>query len=65
MASPKYPRDIEGKNGKGRNGKSFKKEAKRAAYELLYPDSVIEKIDKAKSDEEITRILKDARLRGE
>lgn len=41
----------------------YKKQAIRAAKELKYSPGVIQKIERAKSDAEITRILKNARLK--
>ena len=43
--------------------KTYRREAKVAADELGYGDSVISDIDKAKTKAEITRIMKTARER--
>ena len=45
------------------NDADYKKNAIQAAKELKYPPSVIQKIERAESDAEITRILKNARLK--
>ena len=54
-----------GKNVRHSELEWYKIEAKRAAKDLLYGKAVIEKIDKAKTENEITRIMKNARKRGE
>jgi len=41
--------------------KNYRKEAIRAARDLLYPDKVVEKIRNAKSQAEICNILTSAR----
>ena len=43
----------------------MKRDAKKTAKQLYYPDDVLEKIDSAKDEYEISRILKNARLRDE
>ena len=48
-----------------KRGKDYvegKAEAKKIARQLCYPQEVIDKLDNAKSEVEITNILKDARL---
>ena len=45
--------------------KPYKKEALKAAKELRYPDSVKDAIEKAKTEYEISKILKNQRLKGE
>lgn len=43
------------------SGKVFKKQAKKAARQLGYPNSVIDRIENADSEEEINRIMATAR----
>ena len=43
----------------------YKIGAKKAAKELFYGKAIIEKIDKAKTENEVTRIMKNARKRGD
>lgn len=45
--------------------KPYKKEALKAAKELRYPDSVKKDIENAKTEYEISRIMKNYRLKGE
>lgn len=43
--------------------KFFKRNTVIAAKELRYPESYIQRIEAAKTEQEITRIMKEARLR--
>lgn len=43
------------------SGEVFKKQAKKAARQLGYPNSVIDKIEAAKTEVEISRIMATAR----
>lgn len=45
------------------NPADYKHQALQAAKELRYPASVIRDVEKAKTDEEIRRIMKNARLK--
>ena len=45
--------------------KPYKKEALKAAKELRYPDSVKKDIENAKTEYEISRIMKNYRLKEE
>ncbi len=47
------------------NIKPYRKEALKAAKELRYPDSVKSAIENATTEYEISRILKNQRLKGE
>lgn len=47
--------------GAAKNQYNYKKYAIRAAIDLLYPESVINKIKSAKSENEISRIMTKAR----
>ena len=44
-------------------GKRVKNQYKRAAKDLGYPEEVIEKIEAAESEEEISGIMADARVK--
>lgn len=43
--------------------KNFKRDVIKAAKELFYPESVIQRLEAATSKNELTRIMKNARLR--
>lgn len=43
---------------------TYKKQATQAAKDLCYPKKVIDKVKKAKTEREISRILKEHRLKG-
>ena len=45
--------------------KEYKKQAKTAAKDLCYDDEVIKQINNAKTEQEITQIMRTARGRGE
>lgn len=53
-------KDIQ-KRYKGHHKTEYKKEAKKAARDLLYSQKVIDMIEEAETDHEIDRIMRDAR----
>lgn len=52
-------------NSKEKEFIHYKKQRVEIAKDLRYPKEVIEKIRKAKTEREISRILKECRLKGD